>query len=254
MGEKLKESEEKLRKQNIELKRLDELKNDFITIAAHELKTPMVSIKGYTDYILAHYKDLDFEIRKDLSLIERNSNRLNMLIDQLLDVMKIDAKKMDIIREEKNIFELIRNCVDELSFLIKEKKMKIILDIQKDLHLRVDPNRIFEVFSNLLSNAMKYTSIGGKIEISARKINNQYLFKVKDEGRGLSIGEIRRLFKKFEVISKKKTDIFYRKKGLGLGLYISKGVVEAHGGKIWGTSKGRGKGAEFYFTLPILES
>jgi len=251
--QKLKVSEEKLRKQNIELKRLDELKNDFITIAAHELKTPMVSIKGYTDYILTHYKDLDFEIRKDLSLIERNSNRLNMLIDQLLDVMKIDAKKMDIIREEKNIFELIQNCVDELSFLIKEKKMKIILDIQKDLHLSVDPNRIFEVFSNLLSNAIKYTSIEGKIEISARKVNNQYLFKVKDEGKGLSIGEIRRLFKKFEVISKEKTDVFYRKKGLGLGLYISKGVVEAHGGKIWGTSKGRGKGAEFYFTLPILE-
>ena len=252
--QKLKESEEKLRKQNIELKRLDELKNDFITIAAHELKTPMVSIKGYTDYILTHYKDLDFEIRKDLSLIERNSNRLNMLIDQILDVMKIDAKKMEIIREEKNIFELIQNCVDELSFQIKEKKMKIILDVQKGLHLSVDPNRIYQVFTNLLSNAIKYTSIGGEIEISAKKKNNRYLFKVKDEGRGLSIGEIKRLFNKFEVIGQEATDISYGKKGLGIGLYISKGVVEAHGGKIWGTSKGRGKGAEFYFTLPILES
>ncbi|MCK4280678.1 MAG: HAMP domain-containing histidine kinase, partial [Candidatus Lokiarchaeota archaeon] len=223
-------------------------------IAAHELKTPMVSITGYTDYILTHNKDLDFEIRKDLLLIQKNSQRLNLLIEKLLDVMKIDAKKMDIIREEKNIYDIIENCVEELSFQINDKKLNVIVDVQKDLYLRVDPNRIYEVFSNLFSNAVKFTLNGGNIEISAKKIKNQFLFKVRNEGKGLNIRDIRKLFKKFEVIEKESADHINRKKGLGLGLYISKGVVEAHGGKIWGTSKGKNKGAEFYFTLPIIEA
>ena len=252
--QQIKESEEKLREQNMELRRLDELKNDFITIAAHELKTPMVSITGYTDYILTHYKDLDFEIRKDLLLIQKNSQRLNLLIEKLLDVMKIDAKKMEIIREEKNIYEIIENCVEELSFQINDKKLNVIVDVQKDLYLKVDSNRIYEVFSNLFLNAVKFTLNGGNIEISAKKIKNQFLFKVRNDGKGLSIRDISKLFKKFEVIEKESADHINRKKGLGLGLYISKGVVEAHGGKIWGTSKGKDKGAEFYFTLPIIEA
>jgi len=252
--QKLRKSEEKLRKQNIELRRLDELKNDFVTIAAHELKTPMVSITGYTDYIITHYKELDFEIRKDLLLIQKNSQRLNLLIEKLLDVMKIDAKKMEIIREEKNIYDIIENCVEELSFQINDKKLNVIVNVQKDLYLKVDPNRIYEVFSNLFLNAVKFTLNGGNIEISAKKIKNQFLFKVRNEGKGLNIHDIRKLFKKFEVIEKESADHINRKKGLGLGLYISKGVVEAHGGKIWGTSKGKDKGAEFYFTLPIIEA
>ncbi len=252
--QKLRKSEEKLRKQNIELRRLDELKNDFITIAAHELKTPMVSITGYTDYILTHNKELDFEIRKDLLLIQKNSQRLNLLIEKLLDVMKIDAKKMEIIREEKNIYDIIENCVEELSFQINDKKLNVIVDVQKDLYLKVDPNRIYEVFSNLFLNAVKFTLNGGNIEISAKKIKNQFLFKVRNDGKGLNIHDIRKLFKKFEVIEKESADHINRKKGLGLELYISKGIVEAHGGKIWGTSKGKDKGTEFYFTLPIIEA
>jgi len=252
--QQLKESEKKLRKQNIELKRLDELKNDFITIAAHELKTPMISITGYTDYILTHHKDLDFEIRKDALLIQKNSQRLNLLIEQLLDVMIIDAKKMEVTLEKKNLYDIIENCLEELSFQLKEKNINIIIDVQKDLYLRVDANRIYEVFSNLFSNALKYTLNDGIIKISAKKVKDQFLFKIRNEGKGLSIRDIRRLFKKFEVIEKESADHIDRKKGLGLGLYISKGVVEAHGGKIWGTSKGKDKGAEFYFTLPIIET
>ncbi len=251
---KLKQAEEKLRKQNIELKRLDELKNDFITIAAHELKTPMISITGYTDYILTHHKDLDFEIRKDVLLIQKNSQRLNLLIEQLLDVMIIDAKKMEVTLEKKNLYDIIENCLEELSFELKEKNINIIIDVQKDLYLRVDANRIYEVFSNLFSNAVKYTLNDGNIKISAKKVKDQFLFKIRNEGKGLSIRDIRRLFKKFEVIEKESADHIDRKKGLGLGLYISKGIVEAHGGKIWGTSKGKDKGAEFYFTLPIIET
>ncbi|GAH41001.1 unnamed protein product, partial [marine sediment metagenome] len=159
--QKLRKSEEKLRKQNIELRRLDELKNDFVTIAAHELKTPMVSITGYTDYILTHNKDLDFEIRKDLLLIQKNSQRLNLLIEKLLDVMKIDKKKMEIIREEKNIYDIIENCVEELSFQINDKKLNVIVDVRKDLYMKVDPYRIYEVFSNLFSNAVNFTLNGG---------------------------------------------------------------------------------------------
>jgi PAS domain S-box-containing protein len=247
----LKESEEKLRQQNIELRRIDELKNDFITIAAHELKTPLVSISGYTDFILSHRKDLDSEIREDLTIVQKNSTRLQVLINQLLDVMQIDAKKMDLQRKPVSIREIIENSIEELSYLVKEKSANISIGVREDLQLSVDSLRIMQLFSNLLSNALKFVSNGGKIDITVEKGVTHYVFKVKDDGKGLARNELERIFQKFERIEADKDKGIEKHRGLGLGLYIAKGIVEAHGGKIWASSTGRGKGAEFYFSLPI---
>jgi len=254
LEQELRESERKLREQNIELMKMDKIKNDFITMAAHELKTPLISISGYTDYILMkHRNHLNPEITEDLRTVQRNINRLEILMDQLLDVMKIDEDKLKLQVEPTNISKIINNCLNELSYLINEKNLEIILNIDSEMMLNVDPTRIMTVFTNLISNAIKFTPDYGWIEISTKKDKNQYIFEVKDNGIGLIEKEIERLFKKFErikqpIISK---SINIKDTGTGLGLYITKGIVNAHNGEIWATSEGENKGSTFTFTLPL---
>ncbi|MFX0072790.1 MAG: sensor histidine kinase, partial [Candidatus Hermodarchaeota archaeon] len=227
-------------------------KDEFITTAAHELKTPLISISGYTDYILMKYKEiLNPEIGHDLLIVQRNIERLQTLMNQLLDVMKIDSQKMQLNKELTNVPQTIHDCINELSYLIKEKNHEVICNFDDDFSLLLDPDRIFQVFSNLLSNAIKFTPHNGKIEISAEKDeqNNEYVFKVKDNGVGLKDTELERLFKKFEIVKQANNEEY--NKGTGLGLYISKGFIQAHGGKIWAGSEGLDKGTTIYFTLPL---
>ena len=250
LEQKVKERTKELENKNIELQKLDEIKDEFITHAAHELKTPLISIAGYTDYILYKYEDLDPEIKEDLLIAQRNIERLNKLMNQLLDVMKIESHKMELNKEIINMSEIIKNCVDELSYLIKRKHHEVVLNISADINLCMDPDRFFQVISNLLSNAIKFTPDNGKIEIKAKKDEalNQYIFEIKDNGIGLNQVELEKLFKKFEMVRQVNDESYV--KGTGLGLYISKGFIEAHGGKIWATSEGPNKGTIIHFTLP----
>ena len=124
----------------------------------------------------------------------------------------------------------------------------MILNLDNEIFLLIDSVRIFQVFSNLISNATKFTPKRGKIEISAKKSENQYFFEVKDNGIGLSEGDLERIFKKFETVKQNRNDI---PTGSGLGLSISMGFVEAHGGKMWATSEGLNKGMTIHFTIPI---
>ncbi|MHA1660724.1 MAG: sensor histidine kinase, partial [Promethearchaeota archaeon] len=247
--QELRESEKKLKEQNIQLKKLDTIKNDFISLAAHELKTPLISISGYTDYILLKYEsNLKPEIKEDLLIIKKNINRLQELMNKLLDVMKIDEHNLEIEKTSVKINDLIKNCIKELTYQIKKKHHEIIVNMDAEIRLNIDFTQIFHVFTNLLSNAIKFTPDNGRIEISAKKEDHYFTFKIMDNGIGLTENEIGRLFKKFEML-KQSNDT--KEKGTGLGLYISKGIIEAHGGTIWATSEGRDKGTSFIFTLPI---
>ncbi len=249
--QELRESEKKLREQNIQLKKLDQIKNDFISLAAHELKTPLISISGYTDYILLKHDDnLKPEIKEDLLIIKRNINRLQGLMNKLLDVMKIDENNLELEKTSVKINDLIKNCIKELTYQINNKNHEIIINMDAEIRLNVDFTRIFHVFTNLLSNAIKFTPDKGRIEVSAMKEDHYFTFKIMDDGIGLTENEIGRLFKKFEMLNQ-SNDTKEKGTGTGLGLYISKGIVEAHGGKIWATSEGRDKGSSFFFTLPI---
>ena len=251
LEQKVKERTKELEEKNLELQKLDKIKDEFITHAAHELKTPLISIAGYTDYILYKYQDLESEIKEDLLIVQRNIERLHKLMNQLLDVMKIESQKMELNKEYTNVNEIIKNCISELTYLINEKNHEVILHIKDEINLNVDPERIFPVLSNLLSNAIKFTPDNGKIEIKAERneMQKEYIFEIKDSGIGLQRDEIEKLFEKFEMV-KQISDENY-KKGTGLGLYISKGFIEAHGGKMWAGSDGPNKGTTIYFTLPI---
>ncbi len=248
--EKLKESERILRQQNIELKELDRLKTDFISIAAHDLKTPLISVGGYIDLILLREKDLKDDIKEDLNRVVSNVHRLERYINRLLDVMKIDAGKIEIIKKVENIYDIIADCLSELEYQISQKKIVINLNIPKDLELKVDRFRMTQVFSNILSNAVKFSPNDGIININISEENQNFLFKIKDNGKGLTLKEIEKLFGKFVTIGQVTESYTAFEKGSGLGLYISKGMIEVHGGKIWVESEGRDKGAEISFTLP----
>ncbi|MBD3195208.1 MAG: sensor histidine kinase, partial [Candidatus Lokiarchaeota archaeon] len=233
-------------------KELDTIKNEFITNAAHELKTPLISISGYTDFILMkHNENLNPEMRDDLNIIKRNVYRLEKLMDQLLEVMKIDEHKLDLQKFPTNIKELLEDCIREISYQLKAKEHKIKVNVDKNLILEIDPERLYQVFTNLLSNAIKFTAKQGLIEITSKRLdNNTYQFSISDNGLGLTADELARLFKKFETIKSPIRDKI-NISGTGLGLYISKGIIKAHGGKIWAHSDGLNKGTTFYFTLPI---
>jgi PAS domain S-box-containing protein len=248
--EKLKESERILRQQNIELKELDRLKTDFISIAAHDLKTPLISVGGYIDLILLREKDLKDDVKEDLNRVLSNVARLESYINRLLDVMKIDADKIEIVKKTEKIYGIITDCISELEYQINQKGLTINLNIPEDLELIVDRFRITQVFSNLLSNAVKFSPNDDIINIDVLEENQNFLFKIKDHGKGLTSKEIEKLFGKFVTIGQATESYSAFEKGSGLGLYISKGMVEVHGGKIWVESEGRDKGAEFSFTLP----
>jgi len=245
------ESERKLKEQNIKLRKVDQLKNDFISMAAHELKTPLISISGYTEYILLKYNDkLDPEIIDDMEIVQRNIDRLRLYMDQLLDVMKIDEDKLKLNKVMFNIVSVIRNCVDELSYQIKDKSHRLLYEIDGDIIINADKDTLFQVISNLLSNAIKFTPIKGTIEIKTTLSNKEFVFEIKDNGRGLSKEDLSSVFEKFSSFSDHK-DQYNKIKGSGLGLYISKGFIEAHGGIISVHSEGLGKGTSFRFNLPI---
>ncbi len=244
---KLKESKERLEQQNEELKELDKVKGDFITMAAHELKTPLISIAGYIEFILLKYKEtLDPEIINDINIVDRNTKRLQRLMNQLLDVLKLEEHKLNLEIERTNINRLIKESIDELGYQITEKNHELIFNMDQNLELNIDPTRFAHLITNLLSNAIKFTNNNGKIEILAKQDEKNYHFVIKDNGIGLTQDEIPRLFKKFEMVKQLE-----HKTGTGLGLYISKGIVELHGGKIWAYSEGIDKGTEIHFTIPL---
>jgi len=248
---KLKQSEQKLREQNIKLKQLSSIKDDFITMVAHELKTPIASIYGYIDYILSIYPNHDdAELKEDLKTAQRNVKRLRKYVNQLLDVMKIEESKIKLNKSSVNLRKVINSCIDELSYLFKQKNLHLDVDIEEELIVNIDNERIFQVCSNLISNSVKFTPKGGNIAINAYKEDKKVFFKIQDNGIGLTEKEINSIFKKFE-----KYDIgvdnYPRGKGTGLGLFISKGIVEAHNGNIWASSEGKRKGSKFTFYLPL---
>ena len=248
--EKLKESERILRQQNIELKELDRLKTDFISIAAHDLKTPLISVGGYIDLILLREKKLNEEIKDDLNRVLNNVQRLENYINRLLDVMKIEAKKVELVKKEEKVHTIINTCLSDLEFQINQKNLTVNVDISENLNLWIDRFRISQTFLNLISNAVKFTPKNGQINISVVEEEENFLFKIKDNGKGLTPEEIQKLFSKFVSIEQGVDGYSTLNKGTGLGLYIARGFIEAHGGIIWVESEGRNLGAEFSFTLP----
>ena len=240
-----------LKEANEQLKQHDKMQKEFINIAAHELRTPIQPILGLTEIVSSKIKDT--EQRELLDAVTRNAKRLQRLVDDIIDVTKIEGRSLKLNKEELDLNHVITNIIDDYNTLIVSgnHKVKLYFNPSKEtLLIEADKERISEVISNLLSNAIKFTKEDAIfISIEKRKDdnndnNNYALVTVKDTGEGIDPEILPNMFSKFNTKSFE---------GLGLGLYISKHIVKAHGGKIEGKNNDNGIGAEFGFTLPLIK-
>jgi signal transduction histidine kinase len=214
----------------------DRMQREFINVAAHELRTPTQAILGYSDLFY-----LRPESREDvIKAIIRNAERLQRLSSDILDVTRIEGHRLNLNREKFNLTEVIASAIEDGKRRIDDSKIKIEYT-PKNIMIEADRERITQVISNLLSNAFKFTK-QGTIYVSEENKDGQIRVSIKDKGTGIDREIMPRLFTKFT--SKSQT-------GTGLGLFISKSIIEAHGGKIWAENNSDGKGSTFTFTLPL---
>ncbi|NAL78938.1 sensor histidine kinase, partial [Nitrososphaera sp. AFS] len=226
----------------------NKMQKDFVNIAAHELRTPIQPIIGLSG-LLTHSKHFEEKEQEMLDIIIRNARRLLTLTEDILDVTRIDSKSLYLKKERFNLSEILRNVVSDFqNQLSKEhKNTKLSLEYigpENDILVDADKSRISQIVSNLLSNAIKFTD-QGKVSVVAIHDEHKAIVSIKDRGSGIDPEIIPRLFTKFA--TKSVT-------GTGLGLYISKNIIEAHSGRIWAENNkdesGEAKGATFSFSLP----
>jgi two-component system, OmpR family, sensor histidine kinase VicK len=228
---------------NEQLKIHDKMQKEFINIASHEMKTPVQSILAFSE-LLQENPDND---KKMMQGIYRNAVRLQRLTNDILDVTKIESGTLKLNKKKFSIKELILSVKMDLENLIEKENntVKIFTEFKKDFIIEADKGRIFQVMDNLLDNAIKFTNYNGIIQIKVCEnvTNDQVIVSVKDNGIGIIKEVLPRLFIKF---------VTFSTVGTGLGLYISKNIVEAHGGKISAKNNEDGKGATFSFSLPLI--
>ncbi|MDQ3807858.1 MAG: HAMP domain-containing histidine kinase [Thermoproteota archaeon] len=249
----------------------EKMEKEFVNMAAHELRTPVQPLLGITDILMSQFeedqqqeqeevagggqgikKNKKKEIvvtREEIEMIARNAKRLERLTSDILDVSRIESNALKLNLELIDLNEKIRIIVnDELNTIPHGKELKITFDQRESvpLFVRADKSRLFEVLSNLIGNAIKFTDSGGTITVSAEKTatKNEAMISIKDTGKGIDKEILPRLFTKFA----SKSD-----NGTGLGLFLSKGIIQAHGGKIWAENNNEGKGATVRFTLPLTD-
>ena len=242
-----------LSKANEELKQVSRLKDDFINVAAHELRNPVQPILGLAEILRStkmqadgnHNKSLTVEKEcKLLDIIVRNAKKLLLLEENILDVARIENSSLKLDIEECNLYDVIGNVVQDTRDQIDNSRVELLYNKMEDgiFLIRVDKSRLEQVISNLLSNSIKFTK-EGTISLNVEKEDNQALVTVKDTGLGVDPEILPRLFSKFATKSEK---------GAGLGLFICKNIIEAHGGRIWAENNSNGKGATVGFMIPLV--
>jgi signal transduction histidine kinase len=251
---------EQLMKAHEQLKTHDKMQQDFINIAAHELRTPMQPIIGLSEIVLRNTNDA--EQAKLLDVINRNAKRLHRLTEDILDVTKIESQSLNLNKEQFNLNDVITSAIDDITtnkimsssycYYSNTKKpiIKLLCNLQ-DIFVYADKGRISQVILNLLNNAVKFTRdeqdiitvmVEKKDHEKEEHNSQEILVRIQDTGIGIAPEIMPRLFTKFA--TKSET-------GTGLGLFLCKGIVEAHGGRLWAHNNSNGKGATFSFSLPI---
>ncbi|MEW6556166.1 MAG: GAF domain-containing protein [Elusimicrobiota bacterium] len=241
----------RLKEINIELERLNKIKDDFVSMVSHELRTPLTAIKGFVHVVLDEEAGkINDQQKKFLRIVEQSSNHLTRLISDLLDLSKIE-KGLIILRIEKlNLSDVVKKSIETNINQIKHKNINIKLEIDKEIpNIDGDFSRLLQVYDNLVSNAVKFTPNGGDISIIVKNKGDFVLSAITDTGIGIPKEEHEKIFDKFYQIDSSYTRIAT---GTGLGLYIAKSIIELHGGNIW-IDSAPAKGSTFSFLLPKIK-
>jgi signal transduction histidine kinase len=240
-----------------QLEQSDRIKTEFINVAAHELRTPIMPIIGYAEMLEEELGE-DDKKREGVTAIIRNAKRLQRLADDILDVTRIESNTLKIDKEQLNLNDLILNVLDDIVINTKEEELRGHADddrkkllykaSEEEIIIEADKNRLIQVIYNLINNAIKFTKEGTISIITEKRDHDnnnkkEVIVSVKDTGSGIDSEIFPRLFSKFASKSSK---------GTGLGLFISKSIIEDHGGKMWAENNVDGKGATFSFSLPTI--
>jgi PAS domain S-box-containing protein len=241
-----KRAQQIIQEENKKLLELNKLKNELVSRVSHELKTPLNSIYGGAQIVLSLYRDKTCdEAVEFIEMINKGGKRLKLLIENLLDISSIEAGKLKLNLNFEDLVIIIKDCVNELDYLLKERKLNLELYVPDKAILRVDKIRIEQVIMNLFSNAIKNTPLNGNIIIKLRETSDSFYFSIRDTGIGLSKEDMEKLFKKFGKIERYGQNLDVDIEGSGLGLYISKEIIDLHSGNIWVESEGPNKGSTF---------
>ncbi len=247
---------------NTELKRVSEMKSNFLSIASHELKTPLTSIKGYSDIIIDNMRDkIDENIYKMIESINRAADRLHKVVNNILDVTRIEQKRLRLKPEMLELDTVIKDCIEELSQFSNKRGISFVCNFSSSMpKFYGDKMRIQQVFTNLFSNAIKFSPDNSSVEVSVTVENDdRFHILVADHGVGINKEDQKHIFEPFyEVGSATRHSTDFAKfmgGGTGLGLSIVKGIVERHGGRIWveseGVRQGEFPGSVFHIILPV---
>jgi signal transduction histidine kinase/DNA-binding response OmpR family regulator len=245
------EMAERIETMVIDLRKLDQMKTDFVSTVSHELRTPLTSIGGYVKLLLSgDAGPLTPTQSEFLQIIDTNVVRLSNLINDILDVAKVESGKVQIRREPQDLVSILQECSSTFEVLAKQKGLELRSKILEAASMTVvgDRDRLVQVFMNLLSNAIKYTA-SGFVELDVTRHDNQVWVAVRDSGIGLTSEDKKRLFQKFY----RAREIQTADGGTGLGLVIARGLVEAHGGSI-GVESEPARGTCFTVKLPLADS
>ncbi|MFX0148872.1 MAG: ATP-binding protein, partial [Candidatus Hodarchaeota archaeon] len=246
----LKKIEEIVREENKKLVELDELRKELITRISHELRTPLTTIYGTSQILLdSNKKEIIEKIWPYLEMNYRGSVRLKELVDNLLDASRLDNRKLEIKVTKVNLTSMIQDCIKELLYQANNRQLTIIDDFPPEYYFTLDKHRFSQVIINILSNAIKNTTPFGKIFLRLNETINYVDIIIQDTGVGITKEEKKNLFQKFGKIERYGMNLDVDIEGAGLGLYISKEIVELHGGQILVESDGRNKGSTFIIRL-----
>jgi signal transduction histidine kinase len=240
---------EELEKAYVELKKLDTAKSEFISIASHQLRTPLAAMKGYLSMILdENYGPITARIKTKLQNVFLSNERLIRMVNDLLNVSRIESGRAELNIEETSVEDIIKGAVDILKLQAKDKKLHLIWEKpDKTLpKILVDADKTREIILNIIDNAIKYTQ-EGDVKVTAKAKQDSVLIKIADTGAGMSEEEIAKMFKSF---SRGSAGNQFFTEGMGLGLYIARQFTDMQHGKIWAESDGKGKGSTFFLELP----
>ncbi|HLE95766.1 MAG TPA: ATP-binding protein [Candidatus Thermoplasmatota archaeon] len=232
------------------LKELDRFKTQFINMAAHELGTPLTPIKLQLHILKGKASTLDEPRRKSLEILDRNVDRLGHLVKDLLDVSRLQASRLALERGPCDLNRLVIEAAESFQPQARDADVDLGLTLSTDVLVDADAKRLTQVLFNLLSNALKFTPPRGRITLETERRGEAAVVRVRDSGAGLDANQIKRLFQPFTQVH---DTMRITRGGTGLGLYISRGIIELHGGELSCRSDGPGTGCTFAFTVPLAE-
>lgn len=237
---------------NHKLQEMDLLRTRFLNTAAHELRTPMTPMVIQLSLLRnGRMGEFTEKQQRAVEMVERNINRLNVITEDLLDVSRMQSDRMRLDKSYVHLDPLLDEVAGSLQDVAEAQGVQITLSRPDKIQVHIDKNRITQVLYNLVWNAVKFTSHGGRIDITAHCENGSCEIRITDTGIGIETDELPLLFQPFSQLRQESRD---KQEGAGLGLFISRGIVEAHGGRIWAQSDGTGKGTTFTFTLPLADA